>query len=372
MQTRVIKVRTVEDIAPAARAGAEALEKGKLVAFATETVYGVATVASIPESLERLRELKSRPQRPFSVHMGCAGDVTKYVESIPHDASRLMAKSWPGPVTLVLPTGGKLADPKLQKLSLHDVLCWEDTIGLRFPDEPTAQLMLSEVDAPVVAPSANLSGRPSPRSAEDVLDSLDGRIDLLIDSGPTRYGKDSTIVVFDADGGWKVVREGVFDDRMIRKMLRRKILFVCTGNTCRSPLAAGLARKLLAEKLGVEVGDLRKENVEILSAGTFAMDGGRASPEAVEAAREYDADISHHRSRKLTTELIQSADMVFCMTDSHVADVRRMAPSAAGKIRRLDEAEDISDPIGSGSSAYRRTAKHIQQALERLWNEGQL
>jgi protein-tyrosine phosphatase len=109
--------------------------------------------------------------------------------------------------------------------------------------------MLSAVDSPVVAPSANLAGEPSPRSADEVLGTLEGKIDLLIDSGPTQYGIDSTIVAID-DAGWRIVRKGVYDQRTIKKFLRRKFLFVCTGNTCRSPLAAGLAKKLLADRLG--------------------------------------------------------------------------------------------------------------------------
>ena len=102
--------------------------------------------------------------------------------------------------------------------------------------------MLSAVSDPVIAPSANLAGKRSPRTAQEVLDALDGRIDLLIDSGPTSYGKNSTIVKFDHKG-WKIVRRGVFDAETIGKLMRRTILFVCTGNTCRSPMAAGIAKK---------------------------------------------------------------------------------------------------------------------------------
>jgi protein-tyrosine phosphatase len=305
------------------------------------------------------------------VHVGSPEDVKRYVRRVPPAAERLIAKAWPGPVTVLLPTGGELADRKLQRAGLHEVLCHEDRVGLRCPDTPVTRAILEAVEAPVVAPSANLAGKPSPRDADDVLASLDGRIDLLIDAGPTRHGRDSTIVRFDPDG-WRVVRKGVYDERAVRRFVRQKILFVCTGNTCRSPIAAGLARKLLAERLGCDAADLHKADVEVLSAGAFASGGGKASPEAVIAAKRFGADISRHRSGRLTAELIQDADVIFCMTDSHVAEVRRLVLSAAAKTRRLEESGNIADPIGGGPDVYRTVADRIHRALRARMKEGLL
>jgi len=366
MQTRVIKASGqsgpwINEIA--GEAAAE-LMAGKLVGFATETVYGIAAVATNAPAMERLRELKSRPSRPFSVHIAGTADVGRYVSKVPAAAARLMAKSWPGPITLLLPVGGRLADEKLQRAGMYDALCSEDYIGLRCPDEPLAGAMLASVSEPVVAPSANLSGKRSPRTAEEVLDGLGGRIDLLLDTGPTQYGTDSTIVKIDADG-WSVVRSGVLDERAVRRIMRKTYLFVCSGNTCRSPIAAGLARKVLAERIGCDVGELRKHDIDVVSAGVYAMDGQRVTPESVAAAAEYGVDISKHRSRQLTTELINSADFVFCMTESHVAEVCRIAPSASSKVRRLDSGGDITDPIGGGGQTYRQTAQGIYDALVR-------
>ncbi|OQB79542.1 MAG: Threonylcarbamoyl-AMP synthase [Planctomycetes bacterium ADurb.Bin126] len=359
--TRMIQARSAVEIASAAREGAQALRAGQLVGFATETVYGIAAVASDATAMERLRELKSRPSRPFSVHLGRPQDVERYVASIPADATRLIRKAWPGPVTVILPAGGRLADSALQEAGLYDVLCSEDLIGLRCPHEPLAEAMLSAVREPVVAPSANPAGAPSPRSADDVRQAMNGQIDLLIDSGPCRYGKDSTIVSF-ASGQWAILREGVLNERSIRKLLHRTYLFVCTGNTCRSPMAAGLAAKLLAEKLGCTVPQLADRGVRTLSAGVFATSGSRATPEAVQAARRLGVDISPHRSRKLTKELIQSSDVVFCMTRVHLAEAVRLAGSASADIRMLCD-DDLSDPIGRGVNVYEQTARRIEHCL---------
>ncbi|MGC9455456.1 MAG: L-threonylcarbamoyladenylate synthase [Phycisphaerae bacterium] len=370
MQTRVIKVQTEADIPAAAGEGAKVLAAGGLVGFPTETVYGIAAVASDDTAMERLRELKSRRDRPFSVHIGRPEDALRYVAAPPLRARRLMEKAWPGPLTILLPTGGELADPKLQDETLYARVCYNDTIGLRCPSDTVAARLLSAVDEPVVAPSANRAGSPSPRTGDEVLSELDGEIDLLIDAGATRYGRDSTIVLFNADG-WRVVRRGVYDERAVRKMMRRRILFVCSGNTCRSPLAAGIARKLYAERLGCRVGELSEHGLEISSAGLSASEGSRPSEGAVAAAREYGADISRHRTRRATVELITGADVVLCMTEAQVAAVGRLARDV-GKVRRLDPRSDVADPIGGDMDAYRGTARQIARAVGNLLSEGTL
>ena len=368
MGTKVIHVKRAGDVAAAAKAGARALRAGKLVAFPTETVYGIAAAANNRPAIARLRELKSRPKSPFSVHVGRAGDVARYVRHLPLAARQIIKKAWPGPVTLLLETGGTLADAKLQRAGLHRRLCADGIVGLRCPDVPVAAAMLSAARGPIVAPSANLRGQASPRTGPQVLESLDGRIDLLIDAGPTRYGTDSTVVRLFGDN-WKIVRKGVWGERTIRRLARFTLMFVCTGNTCRSPIAAGLAKQLAAKRLRCRVSELRGRGVEIISAGAFAMDGGRATPEAVRAARRLGADISRHRSRKFTIDLINRADMIFCMTDGHVASVRRMAPSAAADVRRLSKAADIADPIGGGDDVYFRTAEEIRRVRGAFWDK---
>ena len=370
MPTRVIKVTDEAQVIPAAEQGARALRKGQLVAFATETVYGIAALATAASTIQRLRKLKKRPTQPFSVHLGRPADARRYVKKLPDSAKRLIAKAWPGPVTILAPTGGRLADAKLQRRKgLYEDLCSADRVGLRCPDEPVALAMLSKLSLPVVAPSANLAGHRSPRTGDDVLACLDGRIDLLIDSGPTRHGTDSTIVSCDEDG-WTVAREGVFSEAAVRRMLTRTLLFVCTGNTCRSAMAGGLAGHILAERLGCEEKLLPDRGVTVLSAGVYAMDGGRATPAAVAAAAELGADNSRHRSRMLTRELIQQADLVLCMTDSHVAAAVSLAPEHAENVRRLDPGGDVPDPVGGGPAVYRKTARKIDKALRAALAKG--
>ncbi len=349
----------------AAARGAEAIRQGKLVAFPTETVYGVGVDAQNAQALDRLRELKSRPKRPFTVHMGQADDAFRYVreDDMPRPARNVISKGWPGPVTLLVKAGDALADTSLGD-DMHHRLVYEGYIGLRCPDEPLAQAMLCTVEEVVVAPSANLINQPAPHDAKQVLESLDGKIDLLIDSGTTRLSKESTILRVDGNG-WEILRKGAVDRTTISKMATTLIVFVCTGNTCRSPMAAGIARRMLADKSGCDVAQLQSRGYEVLSAGLFAPDGCPASPEAVDAARAYNADISKHRSQRLTRELINRADVIFCMTEIHAQQVKELG-GRHDVVHMLDAARDISDPVGGCNQIYEESAKHISLAMREV------
>jgi protein-tyrosine phosphatase len=369
MDTRVLRAVAGQPEDSVTAESAAALSAGKLVAFATETVYGVGAVAANRGAMERMRELKSRPARPFSVHIGEPSQVGRYVRDVPQAARRLIARAWPGPLTLLLKVDGGLADPDLGHLS--DVLVHEDYIGLRCPDHPLTQAMLTAVKDPVVAPSANLAGAASPRTAGEVLAGLNGRIDLVVDSGPTRYGQDSTIVRVD-ERGVAVLRAGVYDEGAIQRLARKVVVMVCTGNTCRSPLAEGLAKRIIAKRLGVSAGQAQDPGCEVVSAGVFAASGLPASREAIQAGRRQGVDISRHRSQPLTAELIRRADVVFCMTRMHADEARRLSPPDAQKVHALWEGGDIDDPVGGGEEAYVRTAELIQKALTQRADEDML
>ena len=161
------------------------LKRGELVAFPTETVYGLGADVYSPEAVQRIFEVKGRiPQSPLLVHVSELNQVNRLVTVISPLARLLMESFWPGPLALILP-----ASPRVPKV----VLGGKDSVGLRMPAHPVA-LALIEKSGPIAAPSANLSGRPSPVSAGHVMDDLDGQIAAILDAGPTDVGLESTIV----------------------------------------------------------------------------------------------------------------------------------------------------------------------------------
>ncbi|MGB0768421.1 MAG: low molecular weight protein arginine phosphatase [Phycisphaeraceae bacterium] len=143
------------------------------------------------------------------------------------------------------------------------------------------------------------------------------------------------------------------------------VLFVCTGNTCRSPMAAGLASQLLAEFKGVSVDDLESAGVRVRSAGVMTGGGSPASDQAIEAMAAAGIDLSSHRSNALSADLVQDADVIYTMTDRHRQAVLMHSPNASEKTHRLDPESDIIDPFGAPLPVYTQTAEMIREALTR-------
>jgi len=137
-------------------------------------------------------------------------------------------------------------------------------------------------------------------------------------------------------------------------------------------MAEAIARKLLAERDRCRPAELAGRGLEVLSAGVFAFDGGHPTPEAVAAAGRLGAPVESHRSRKLTDGLINSADLLFCMTDRHVAAVGRIAGGAADRTFALDPDGDIADPVGADQAVYDRVAERIEKCLRRRMKENLL
>lgn len=163
------------------------LKDNEVVAFPTETVYGLGANAFSDEAVRKIFEAKGRPSdNPLIVHIASQEQLDEFVEDIPEYAIALINHFWPGPLTLVLKKKGE----KLSDL----VTAGLDTVGVRMPDHPIALALLKEANVPVAAPSANRSGKPSPTQASHVYYDLQGRISGIIDGGQTGVGVESTVI----------------------------------------------------------------------------------------------------------------------------------------------------------------------------------
>ncbi|WP_026486378.1 L-threonylcarbamoyladenylate synthase [Caldanaerobius polysaccharolyticus] len=184
--TKVFHVTREHPENDALRQAARFILEGGIVAFPTETVYGLGANALNPHAVKKIFQAKGRPQdNPLIVHISDFDEVYKYAELVPDKAKILMERFWPGPMTLVL---------KKKDIIPDVITAGLDSVGIRMPDHPVARAFIKACGVPIAAPSANISGKPSPTRAEHVFEDLNGKIDAIIDGGPCDVGLESTVI----------------------------------------------------------------------------------------------------------------------------------------------------------------------------------
>lgn len=370
---------SVPDYRAEVERAAALLREGGLVVVPTETVYGVAAVASNPEAIRKIRQLRNpvgpsgaaaaEPATPLTPHLAQPAAAERYLPAPSELARRMMNKLWPGPVALTfdVPDAQRAAVCRTLEVREADLFAGP-RLTLRCPSHPVAADVIHAAGGlPVVVTLAG--GDPNAaRQVDQFLPAVEGKVDLVLDAGPTQYSKPSTIIHV-GDDGYRIERAGIYDDRIIERLMRTTLLFVCSGNTCRSPMAEALARKLLADRLRVPQDQLEARGYAVYSAGAYAMPGSRATPAAVDAVGGMGADLTRHRSRMLTPELVNAADVIYAMGRSHRDAVLALSPAAAGKVRTLDPEKDIEDPIGGDGSLYRELAAELEKLIDRRLDE---
>jgi protein-tyrosine phosphatase len=336
------------------------LQDDGIVAFPTETVYGLAARCDRAAPLERLRELKGRPaELPLTWHVGSPRALQRF-ERVSPLALRLVARYWPGPLTLVLPGVPRGLEPLTQN-------GWT---GVRLPAHLGTAGILDALAFPVAMTSANRHGAPPATEAGTLAREFGAGVDWILDGGPSRLSEASSVLRL-GPGHFELRRPGLFTLEQLRAVAGLRIALVCTGNTCRSPMAEGLARKLLAERLSVRGDEIGQFGFELRSMGVQAAVGQPASKHALAVMKEQGIDLSAHESRAAAAEDSASFDHVYCMTRGHRAALAAaLPPGKDQKVELLDpDGRDIPDPIGGTREDYQRTAEALAACLKQRLEE---
>ncbi len=339
---------------------AEALKRlaaGEIVAHPTEAVYGFGGLLE-DRPLAALRRLKRRERAGFVILIADAAEV----EGLLGDAGLALARAfWPGPLTLVVDDPDDRFHPGAKPP--------DRTAAVRVPGPSLTRRLLVRLGRPITSTSANRPGAPPARTAEAArreARAMGVRLHAL-DGGPLSGAAASALVRLDADAGPRLIRSGPIDAERLASVVGSPlplpgaarssaddgepepvhVVFVCTGNTCRSPMAEAIARRIVSER--------GWSGVTVASAGVAAWPGAPASEGARRVAAEDGLDLDAHASETLTSRTVADAGLVLCMDRGHLECARALAPS--GRCALLSSAagfgDEVKDPFGGGRAEYR-------------------
>jgi tRNA threonylcarbamoyl adenosine modification protein (Sua5/YciO/YrdC/YwlC family) len=360
--TQVLKIDPANPEVEHIIKAAQALKNGGIVAFPTETVYGLAANFFDEKAVKKLHEVKKRPEgKPFTVQIADRNGMDRFKCEISSLAREFMEKFWPGPLTLIFNTAvsGK--------------------VGIRLPNNRIARELIRQSGTLIAAPSANISGTTPPREAREVLAQFKDKIDIILDAGETQLGKESTVVDFTAVP-YRIARIGVIPKEKIAQAefdfwklkvgpCIKKILFVCTGNSCRSAMAEGYLKKRLKQ--------VERDDIEVFSRGVSAHGVPGPTSETLEVLKGDGIDMSGHRPTLLSRDDIESADLILAMEDFQIENILQHAPHKKDRVYLLAEfglwggkvqeaSLELPDPIGKPLNVYKDVFGLVKNSIERL------
>lgn len=360
--TRILDLTSSTDPRDVIHRVVQALAEGELVLLPIGGTYAVTALAIHQEAITRI-EQRAPADTEGCLLVASMEAAADYLPLLSPAQERLLQRCWPGPVVFrfpgALPEGlGAELPPAAQRQAAPN-----DQLQLMVSASEPVHEVLRLLPAPLVAriPVSERAVVSEPSSGEE-----SGIGDLVLHAGPVRRSGVPTVVRVIGEA-WRVERVGLFDERSVRDAGCQTFLFVCTGNTCRSPMAAAVFRKLLAARLQCSEEELPLRGYRVESAGLAASHGMPAAPEAVQLVERQGGHLSRHESQPLSTRLLSQADYVFTMTNSHRGTILQHHPEFGARVRTLaDDGSDIPDPIGMGFDEYRRCLNQITEHLERV------
>ena len=336
----------------------QSLKSGGIVAIPSDTVYELAADAGHDSAVMKLTSTMSGSAVLLAPNKDAVSTLFPKMDAI---TRRLVDRCWPGPLSLA----AKYDSAAAEKLGLAATARthFENAklIPFRVTGLPLAVETMRQTAGCLLV---NDNPEAGPILDADAAESRFGDLlSKIVDAGAVRFPQIATIAHV-VDGELQIVREGVLSLSRLRRLGSQVIVFVCTGNTCRSPMAEAIFKRMLADELKCDPQDLPDRGYTVLSAGVAALGGQPATEEAVYAVRKYKGALEDHVSQGLTPDLIRLADKLIVMTRQHKVAIEDRWPDAASKTVTLSRDHDVSDPIGLPLDQYESTAEEIFRNLK--------
>ena len=370
--TQILQIEDIGDPQDAVHQAVQRLVEGGVIGIRTETTYVLAALAAQEASGDRfseaLRNLSSNGtgvNKPGASILVSEPDAAiDFVPQANSDVRRMLARCWPSPLAIRFSsqiTGG-LGETLPE--SVRHLLLDRGYLSIQCSAARLVRSVMRLCSGPLMITDVSVSQREYP-SAGELQAEFDESVTLILDSGAPEYPGQPTVVAFDDAGKWDVVQTGMLDPVRIRRLMSEVYLFVCTGNTCRSPMAEAMFRRMLAERLECADDELPDHGYVVISAGIAAAPGMPASQNSIEALRPFGIDLSAHESQMASPDLLELADHIYTMTAGHREAILRHFPHLSDRVELLSPTgESVPDPIGGPQSEYNACRDAIGDYLE--------